>query len=156
MDHQRRCTAMFLAILIVAISAAPSSHAAQPSVIPYRACFESAGRYYGISPVLLEAIALKESRMNPLAIDHDADGSYDIGIMQINSSHLAELARLGYPPQVLWTPCANIAAGAWVLANNMRRMGVTWSAVGAYNSSDPRIGARYAYGVARYVMALER
>lgn len=142
------------AILGYALSA-PVSHAARSAVIPYQGCFERAGRYYGISPVLLEAIALKESRMNPLAIDHDADGSYDIGIMQINSSHLAELARLGYPPQVLWTPCANIAAGAWVLANNMRRMGVSWRAVGAYNSGNPRIGAQYAYGVARYVMELE-
>ena len=156
MSLRQRCTATFLAILIVATAAASVAHAAQPSALPYRACFDSAGRYYGISPVLLEAIALKESRMNPLAIDHDADGSYDIGIMQINSSHLAELARLGYPPQVLWTPCANIAAGAWVLANNMRRMGVSWRAVGAYNSGNPRIGAQYAYGVARYVMELER
>ena len=57
---------------------------------------------------------------------------------------------------MLWTPCANIAAGAWVLANNMRRIGVSWRAVGAYNSGNPRIGAQYAYGVARYVMELER
>lgn len=133
----------------------PASRAA-PAAIPYQPCFDRVGRYYHISPVLLEAIAMQESRMNPLAIDRDTDGSVDIGIMQINSSHFAELARLGYPPQVLWTPCANIAAGAWVLANNMRRMGVSWRAVGAYNSGNPRIGARYAYGVARYVMQLER
>ncbi len=150
----RRGRLLAVGVVLAMGVAAPATRAAQ--AVPYRQCFQRVGGYYGIRPVLLEAIAMQESRMNPLAVDHDADGSVDIGLMQINSSHFAELARLGYPPQALWNPCANIAAGAWVLANNMRRLGVSWRAVGAYNSGNPQVGARYAYGVARYVMELER
>nr|WP_306810786.1 lytic transglycosylase domain-containing protein [Campylobacter helveticus] len=54
--------------------------------------YAEAGRRFGIDPQLLWTIAYKESRLNPSIISKkNKNGSYDIGIMQINSVHLPRL-----------------------------------------------------------------
>ena len=49
-------------------------------------CFEEAGNEYGVSPLLLWSIAKHESGLNPAATCRNANGTYDYGLMQINSS----------------------------------------------------------------------
>jgi soluble lytic murein transglycosylase-like protein len=43
----------------------------------------------------LYAIAKVESGMNPHAVGWNHDGTRDVGLMQINSSHFSELERQG-------------------------------------------------------------
>src|SRR5581483_12033605 len=102
------------------------------------ACWEQAAHRYGVSAQLLYAIARVESGLNPAAVNrsHRArTGSYDIGLMQINSSHLPTLARYGIREADLYNPCTNIHIGAWLLADAFSRHGITWDAVGAYNAA---------------------
>lgn len=104
-----------------------------------RACWEEAGLRHGVSPALLVAVASVESSMNPEAINRSSQsrtGSYDIGLMQVNSTHLP---ALGLTEQLLLEPCANIHAGASVLADAIRRHGLTWNAIGAYNAGCRRL-----------------
>lgn len=108
------------------------------------ACWEEAGKRYGINPYLLYAIAKTESSLNPKAINRNKNGSYDIGLMQINSRWLPTLRNYGITEQHLFDPCVSIHVGAWVLAQNMGRMGNSWEAVGAYNARDPELRLRYA------------
>ena len=61
--------------------------------------------------------------------------SYDIGLMQINSSWLPKLRTLGIDEQALKDPCQNLMVGAWILAHHMREDGADWNGVGAYNAS---------------------
>jgi soluble lytic murein transglycosylase-like protein len=67
--------------------------------------------------------------------------------MQINSSWLKTLGRYGVTGESLFKPCVNADVGAWILADNFRRMGVTWDAVGAYNAMTPWKRVKYATGV---------
>lgn len=110
-------------------------------------CFEWASRRYGMSTHLLQAIALQESGLNPRAVNRNTNGSTDIGLMQINSSWTPVLARYGIRTEDLWDPCTNILVGAWILGDNLARLGPTVEALGAYNARDPVKRAAYAHKV---------
>jgi soluble lytic murein transglycosylase-like protein len=114
-------------------------------------CFENAGNKYGISPTLLHAISQRESSFNPAAINYNTNGSYDFGLMQINSSWEPSLRKLGIPWNSLADPCTNVMVGAWVLSGCIRDYGYTWPAVGCYNSRTPSKRDRYAEKIARIV-----
>ena len=60
------------------------------------------------------------------AINRNRDGSHDIGLMQINSMHLPDLARQGITRQrLLDEPCLSIDVGASILSGFIRRHGRT-------------------------------
>lgn len=105
-------------------------------------CFEEAGRMYGISPALLWAIARVESSFNPQAVNYNPDGSYDFGLMQINSSWERVLGRKTWIS--LADPCMNVKVGSWILAQCMEKHGYTWEAVGCYNAANPEKRRKYA------------
>ncbi len=113
-------------------------------------CFAAAGRYYHINPLLLRAIARTESSFDPHAINRNTDGSMDLGLMQINSTWLPTLARAGIDAKRLLTdPCLNVAVGALILRDDIKRYGISWTAVGAYNAASPNKRVRYAAKVVR-------
>jgi len=94
-------------------------------------CFGQAGRLYNISPHLLRAIARVESGLNPSAVNQNGDGSYDYGLMQINSRWQDGLnGNFKY----LSDPCYNVMVGSWILRQCMDRYGYTWDAVACYNT----------------------
>lgn len=104
----------------------------------------AAAARYKVHVALLRAIAKVESDFNPYAINRNADGSDDIGVMQINSRWLPTLARYGIERRHLFNACVSVNIGAWVLAHNIRRHGYNWKAIGAYNAKSPDKQARYA------------
>jgi soluble lytic murein transglycosylase-like protein len=111
-------------------------------------CWTRAGERHGIDPLLLLAVAKVESALNPRAMNRNRNGTYDIGLMQINSSHLPRLVKAGVThKRLIDEPCTSIDTGASILAGFIDRHGYTWNAVGAYNagSSPKREPARKAY-----------
>ena len=95
--------------------------------------FEEAGEYYRIDPKILYCIAKKESKFNPNAINRNSNGSIDMGIMQINSSHLKEIEKLGFKKEHLFNPKINIYAGAWLLKRCFNKHGVSEEGITCYN-----------------------
>lgn len=65
--------------------------------------------------------------------------SYDIGLMQINSYWLN---RFKLDPADVLDPRINVIIGCWVLAEELKRYGMTWKAIGAYHTPVDRNPAR--------------
>ncbi|HEF5785408.1 lytic transglycosylase [Burkholderia multivorans] len=107
-------------------------------------CLDDAAAFQHVSVSLLRGIAQVESGMNPNAVNTNANGTIDIGLMQINSSWLPTLAREGITQQSLFDPCTNAYVGAWILSQNIRQLGPNWNAIGAYNAASPDKRLAYA------------
>lgn len=132
-------------------------------------CFDAAGARYHLDPRLLRAIAVQESGMNPGVIGKNRNRagkiiSRDYGVMQINSSHIPELIRMGIitsERDLLTNPCLNVQVGAWILAKHLQVCGVNWRCLGSYNAglSDTELQeqrrmkyARLIYGIYRNML----
>ena len=128
--------------------------------VAFGACFDVAGARYGVSSQLLCAVAKCESNMNATAINrtHKArTGTIDIGLMQINSSHLTWLEKYGIDEQRLLDPCTSVHVGAYLLAANLQRYGDTWEAVGAYNAACSKLkGEKCTEARTRYAWCVHR
>ncbi len=110
-------------------------------------CWAQASAKHKVPVGLLKAIAKTESNFNPKAMGRNPNGTYDIGLMQINSWWLAKgapLERMGITKKDLYDPCLNLHVGAWVLRQNFNKFGRSWRAVGAYNASTEYKRVNYA------------
>lgn len=127
-------------LLVIGVMLLANATHAQPlqTTKAFFNCFTSVGQASGISPELLTAIARVESSLDPMAINNSHQkrtGSYDIGLMQINSRWLQSLSQFGIREKELYDPCVSIEVGAWILVDLFRRHGSSWEAVGAYNAA---------------------
>jgi soluble lytic murein transglycosylase-like protein len=117
-------------------------------------CFDEAGMQYGINPQILRAIAKVESGFNPRAVNRNTNGSYDFGVMQINSLWGRTYGEEWW--STLGDPCTNIKAGAMILASCMKKYGYSWEAIGCYNSQIPGKRNKYAITVFKQLQRIER
>lgn len=109
-------------------------------------CIAIAARTYDIPAEYLWAIGSVESGLTSVVGPKNKNGTHDIGIMQINTSHLPYLEKYGITrSRLLHEPCLNIHVGAWVLRGNINQHGETWEAIGAYNASKRRPDLRLKY-----------
>jgi soluble lytic murein transglycosylase-like protein len=116
-------------------------------------CFNEAAAYQGVNPWILRAVAWYESKGDPGAIHRNADGSIDVGQLQINSIHFGDLAREGVPHRALTDPCVNVYVAAWLLKQKMVKHGNTWRAIGAYHSETPKQRDAYARSIQQVLVA---
>ena len=116
---------------------------------PARAdCIDDAAARHQVNAHVLRAIGWQESRLQPSAIGHNANGSIDLGAFQINSIHLGNLARLGIAREALADGCVSAEVAAWHYRRHVEALGNTWAAVGAYHSRTPARASWYANQVA--------
>ncbi|MBN3262969.1 lytic transglycosylase domain-containing protein [Pectobacterium brasiliense] len=112
-------------------------------------CFEKAGADYGIDPLLLMSLGIKESHLKAKAVnDKNTDGTEDVCGMQINSYHYPTLAKFNIDRSLLLSdPCICTYTGGWVLADLFKRYGKSWDTVGMYNAgpSKSKIATRRKY-----------
>ena len=97
--------------------------------------YVQAGEYFGVNPQILWAIAQKETRHNPKLISKpNKNGTYDIGIMQINSAHLPRLKKeYNITKKDLLNPKINIFVGAEILKKCFDKHGVSQNGITCYN-----------------------
>lgn len=100
-------------------------------------CFKEASQEFNLSENLVYSIAKHESGLKPQIVHWNTNGSYDYGLMGINTIHEPELRKMGIPWKALADPCTNVRVGAWILSKCISKYGYTWEGVGCYNSQTP-------------------
>ena len=118
-----------------------------------RACYDQAATEYSVPSVLLEALASLESKGKADSIGWNRNGSYDYGLMQINSSWYRVLGKDRWSR--LSDPCFNITTGAWILRRCIDQYGYNWKGIGCYHSRTPSKRDHYARQVAKLLPAIE-
>ena len=107
-------------------------------------CYKEASLRYRVPESLLQAVAQHESGGRTTVVHVNANGTRDIGLMQINSAWLPFLARHGLQEKDLYDPCVNVLVGAWIMSHNFQRLGYNTQGLGAYNAVTPWKRERYA------------
>ena len=115
-------------------------------------CIDDAAARHQVNATVLRAIGWTESRLQPQALGHNANGSIDVGAFQINSVHLSELGRYGIDRTALLDGCTSAEVAAWHYRRQVVRQGNSWQAVGAYHSATPARAAWYANRIASALM----
>lgn len=119
-------------ILFLAFIFAIFCNAATPTKA-YNKLFIKYGRIHKIPAELLWGIAKTESEFNPKAIGINPNGTKDMGLMQVNSIHEAELKRRNLTLDDLFDPEINVKYASEVLAKCFDRHGFTWQGLNCYN-----------------------
>lgn len=113
--------------------------------------FDKYGKTYDVPPQILWGIAKTESNFDPFAVNKNTNGTYDLGLMQINSIHLPWLKTQGIQARDLFDPEVSIAVGAHILSKCFQKHGQNWKGLTCYNG---RIeGNNYA---SKVVLAIKR
>lgn len=94
---------------------------------------------YGVDYECVLGIMWTESRFDIQATNYNIDGSYDYGLMQINTIHLDDLDMT---IEDLQNPYKNIKAGIQILADKQSRVGTGERLYVAYNR-----GVKGSYGI---------
>jgi len=121
------------------------AHFRSRSTLSLRAqhCVGQAAAFHRVNADILHAIILVESDGRPSVVNRNRNGTLDIGMAQINSIHLPELSRYGIQAEHLFDECVAAFVAAWHYGRQVRRLGNTWQAIGAYHSRTPQHNQRY-------------
>ncbi len=117
--------------------------------VPYLACMALVAQIYGLPPRVLPSIQAVEGG-RPGSMHRNADGSVDLGVMQINTLWLPTLSRYTglestvVRDRLLLQPCFNIAAAGLILSTYLAETrGDLMQAVGDYHSHTPLLNQDY-------------
>ncbi len=117
--------------------------------IPYLACMVAVAAFNGLPPRVLPSIQAVEGGVVG-SVHANANGSQDLGLMQVNTVWLAPLARFtGLPEDAIRQrltrdPCFNIAAAGAILRADLNAEGQNLMlAVGDYHSHTPPLNQDY-------------
>ena len=117
-------------------------------------CIRAAAARYSVAVDLIRAIIRTEGGTTGQTVGN-TNGSRDMGLMQINTIHLPELARYGITREmVIHDECVNIHVGTFILHRELSRDGDYWTNVGAYNSRTPVHNKRYQQKVLNNLLKL--
>ena len=106
--------------------------------------FVEAGKAFDVPPLLLKKIATIESGLNPKALGKNKNGTYDYGLMQINSIHLKKFQKqYGMTKEQLMDTKINIHVGAKLISGIIARHGFSFEAIGRYHSNTPEFKKKW-------------
>ncbi|MBQ69144.1 conjugal transfer protein [Candidatus Saccharibacteria bacterium] len=115
-----------------------------PADHPQHQCIRKAAVDNRLPEEILWAIRIAEGGKRGI-LRQNKDGSVDVGVMQINSTHF-DYFRSKYgvkPAWLLHNQCISILAGGYRLAKEIKRRGDFWIGVGDYHSRTQSKNLKY-------------
>lgn len=106
-------------------------------------CINQAAVNYHVPATMIVSVMQIEDGRNGVA-SKNKNGSYDLGVMQINTTWLSTFNKFGISKEALqYDPCVNVNAGTWLLAKAIAKSG-GWRGVGNYHSATPKFNNLYS------------
>lgn len=143
---------VFRVLVGASVAAACAQASAQTIVLPDSVpaqCVVQAATRYDVPEILLVSMIKYESGGRPDAVNHNTNGSLDIGLGQFNTNSWVPYLDKHYgisARALMASPCQAIMAQAFVLrkiADSQCQGKVLWCAVGYYHSPTPRLQRQY-------------
>ncbi|MEC4339759.1 lytic transglycosylase domain-containing protein [Stenotrophomonas pavanii] len=117
-------------------------------------CIAGAASRYSLPLPVFRAVLKTEGGWNGLK-KINTNGSYDMGVAQINTIHLPELRKYGISEQMLVNDsCTNVHVAAYRLRSEINRVPDFWVGVGNYHSRTPHLNRAYQARVRRNMAKL--
>ena len=136
-------SALQLATLIAAMVF--SIGAARGADATLNACAAGAAAHYQVPLALVHAVMRQEGGRPGFAREN-TNNTQDLGVMQVNTIHLPELARYGISRErLVQDGCLNIYIGTWMLKREIVQAGNMWVGVGNYHSHTPALNVQYQW-----------
>ena len=117
--------------------------------IPFLPCMAATAAFYHLPPRVLPSIQAVEGG-RPGLIQFNANGSVDLGLMQVNTLWVAPIARFARIPKttvvirLVNDACFNIAAAGWIMRIYMdEAKDDLMVAIGYYHSHTPALRSAY-------------
>jgi soluble lytic murein transglycosylase-like protein len=105
-------------------------------------CINQAAEIFSVPAMMIISVMKIENGRNGDAIKNK-NGTYDLGVLQVNNRWLKQLKPYGITQKKLqFDPCVNVEVGTWILAKHMAKK-EGWKGVGNYHSFTPMHNARY-------------
>lgn len=105
-------------------------------------CINHAAQTFHVPATIIVSVMKIENGWNGAAVKNK-NGTYDLGVMQVNSSWLPRLRKYGITKNDLqFDPCMNVHTATWILAKDLAK-GEGWQGVGNYHSATPIYNLKY-------------
>ena len=105
-------------------------------------CINQAAVHYHVPATMIVSVMKIENGRNGMAV-RNTNGTYDLGVMQVNTTWLSTLAKYGITSDKLQNdPCTNVEVGTWLLAQAIAD-GDGWKGVANYHSHTEKFNQSY-------------
>ena len=106
-------------------------------------CINHAAIIYHVPATVILSVMKKENGRNGEA-NRNKNGTFDYGVMQINSIWLPRIAAYGYTKNDLqFNACKNVQVATWIIGQSMASGKSLWSGVANYHSRTPAYNHPY-------------
>lgn len=140
--------ALAIACLVASCNAFAANPLDDPVVL---ACADQASHAFGVPIEVIHVILEVEGGWAGAEI-RNTNGSYDLGVMQINTQWLRKLSRFGVTrADIRDNVCVNISVGTWLLASELAAGRTFAEAIARYHSPTRRHQQRYLKKAAEYL-----
>lgn len=111
--------------------------------VPLHCINEAAIEYHVPAKLIISVLETERGKVGEIV--KNKNGSYDIGLMQINSTWIPYLAKHGVTEEsIRYDGCTNVKVGAWILGKKIAGENDLLVGVGDYNSHTEHFNRRYA------------